>query len=176
MAKQKKEGSPPMTTQGVWRVPSVETEDYPGLTVCDNRVSGSINVGSSRLPLWAFIWAAIHEDWASVESSWEPGKHYNFTAEDLSHFLYCLLEMRGEFGRLLLTLADAERREQNSNHLKDDRPWWERPRARGKVLAQLKRCLVALENVEPKEPYSHWRKVGPGLSTFDFAAAGDADA
>lgn len=153
----------PLTTQGVWLDPDVESTDlYPGLVVHDGRVTGSITVGQSRLPLWCFIGIVAHDGFDAANDSYDVTENYGFTADDLSGFLYSLLEARGEFGRLLLTLADAERRE-NDRHddwaaeqggglieidlydRNDPPPWWAYPPERDRVLAQLRRCVLALE-------------------------------
>lgn len=131
---------------------------YPGLVVWDGRVTGSITVGRSRLPLWAICTTAIRghwskedaskEHWGSVESGW--GDTYGFTDEDFAHFIYCLMEMRGEFGRLLLVLANAERAD-----LRFVWPsgWWTKPTVRRRVRQQLQRCIEALDALdEPQEP------------------------
>ncbi len=142
----------------VWREPEEESIGlYPGLVVHDGRVSGSITAGRSRLPLWVICATAIRETWQEVENSWPSVKDYGFGEEDFAEFIYYLMEMRGEFGRLLLVLADAERRERAHDHLRDDRSWWEMPTVRIRILKQLRRCVAALEAVEPKKPYSHWR-------------------
>lgn len=126
--------------QGVWRTPAAESVDYPGLYVHDGRVSGSITTGCSRLPLWCFIWTALVEGWPFVEHSWGPGK-YGWDADRLGSFLSNLLEQRGEFARLLCVLADAERRDHGPNK----GAWWQTKTQRRRVIAQLKRCLAALE-------------------------------
>ena len=127
-----------------WRYPDEESVDlYPGLVVCDGRVSGSITVGRSRLPLWAFIGSAISDGWDAVEAGYSPTEHYGFTEQDLAGFLYDLLEQRGEFGRLLLVLADAERCERTRGGF--GKAWWETKRHRKRVADQLRRCLAALE-------------------------------
>lgn len=127
---------------GPWRDPDEESVDlYPGLVVHDGRVTGSITVGSSRLPLWAFAALAIGQGWDAVEDSYDVAD-YGYTANDLCGFVGGLMEMRGEFGRLLLVLADAERCERNSSHR---RPWWETKRHRKRVADQLRRCLAVLE-------------------------------
>lgn len=125
----------------IWRHPPEESDDlYPGLTVSDNRVTGSITVGRSRLPVWAFVSEAVTHGWDSAEHFYEPSE-YGMDAEDLGTFLYRLMELRGEFGRLLLLLADAERCESLSGH----RPWWKTKRHRKRVGDQLRRCLATLE-------------------------------
>ncbi len=156
----------------VWREPAEETIGlYPGLVMHDGRVNGSITVGRSRLPLWAICATAISGSWQEVEEDWPTVKDYGFGEEDFVEFIYCLMEMRGEFGRLLLVLADAERRWRAHDHLRDDRAWWEMPTVRTRILKQLRRCVASLEAVEPRKPYSHWRRIGPGVSSYDFEAA-----
>ena len=129
--------------QAVWRNPPIETHGFPKLMVADNTQSGSINVRGTRLPLWAIITTVICEGWESVELGWEPKKHYGYSEEDLAHFLYCLLEQRGEFGRLLLLLASVEKPEYHG-----DLAWWEIESARHRVMKQLQNCLDALGQIE----------------------------
>lgn len=125
---------------GPWRDPDEESADlYPNLVVHDGRVAGSITVGRSRLSLWAFVGTAIRDGWDGVERGWEPGR-YGFTADDMADFLHYLLEARGEFGRLLLVLAAAERSERAGQS------WWKGKKHRKRVQRQLWRCLVALED------------------------------
>jgi len=131
------------TYQGVWRKVGTETHGFPKLMVHDNIVSGSISVRNTRLPLWAIITTAINEGWEAVERGWSPTGGYGYSKEDLAHFLYCLLEQRGEFGRLLLLLANVERPEYNGGLA-----WWDIPSARQRVIKQLQRCLDALKQVE----------------------------
>jgi hypothetical protein len=155
-----------------WRDPDVESIDlYPGLVVHDGRVSGSITVGRTRLPLWSIIHTAIG-NWDEVEEGWSPGE-YGWTDEKMAHFLYYLLEQRGEFGRLLLVLANAERQEQEREQaildahveatgetvinvspwdpdaLQTPPPWWDDPELSAPVVAQLERCLEALRRDRP---------------------------
>ena len=128
----------------VWRNPDEETVGlYPGLVVHDGRVSGSITFGKRRLPVWA-----IHVDfdeWDQYGSTaGEPSPdHYGVTREAAGTFVHDLLELRGEFGRLLLVLANGERLERESRAAWP-KAWWERPQYRKKVAAQLRRCLSAL--------------------------------
>lgn len=130
--------------QAVWRRKAVGTHGFPKLMVHDDIVSGSINVRGTRLPLWAIISTAINEGWDEVEHGWSPEKSYGFTSQDLSQFLYCLLEQRGEFGRLLLLLANVERGDITS--------WWEKSSTRKRVVNQLQRCIDALEQIGNTTP------------------------
>ena len=131
---------------GPWRDPDEESVDlYPKLVVHDGRQAGSITVGRSRLPLWCFIWTAIHHDWENVEDGWSPTKHYGYTADDLSGFLHDLLELRGEFARLILLMAAGERSERVSRETWP-KPWWEKRNHRKRVADQLRRCLAVLES------------------------------
>jgi len=129
--------------QAVWRRKGIQTNGFPKLMVDDDVQSGSINVRNTRLPLWAIITTVITEGWEQVERGWSPQEHYGFTKEDLAHFLYCLLEQRGEFGRLLLVLANAED--------KNDVGWWEKKTHRHRVMKQLQRCLDSLSQIAPTE-------------------------
>ena len=123
--------------QGVWRTKGIQTKGFPKLMVDDNVVTGSINVRNTRLPLWAIIHTAICEGWDSVERGWEPENHYGYTKEDFAHFLYLLLEQRGEFGRLLLLLANVGRLEY----------WRGNTNARRRVMRQLQNCIDSLNVV-----------------------------
>ena len=126
----------------VYREPDEETVGlYTGLVVHDGRASGSITYGRSRLPLWAGMLDLITEEaWQGfLYDYWPPENGWN--RHDLSSFLYSVLEQRGEFARLLLVLADVERR--STHH---DRPWWWYvERSRSQVRGQLRRCLDCLE-------------------------------
>ena len=129
------------------RVPPEETVDlYPGLCVHDERVSGSITVSRSRLPVWAIIGTLIGEGWDAVVESWDYIEtEYGWTKNDMSNFLYFLMESRGEFGRLLLTIAEAERK---GNTDSGDQPWYERPELRDRVREQLERCIGVLDRID----------------------------
>ena len=122
--------------EGIWRYPAIQTNGFPKLMVADNFVTGSINVRNTRLPLWAIVTTAIIEGWDAVERGWDPEKHYGYTKEDLAHFLYYLLEQRGEFGRLLLLLAKVEASRADF--------WWENPYYRRRVITQLQNCIDTL--------------------------------
>lgn len=155
----------------IWRDPDEESVDlYPGLVVDDGRVSGSVTIGRSRLPLWAILATALKDGWDEVEADYEPTKDYGFTEDNLVAFLCDLLEARGEFGRLLLVLANAERLEQEREDAVTDAhtartgetlinvtpwdpdavqlpgPWWADPVLKRAVADQLRRCLTALSD------------------------------
>lgn len=122
--------------QGVWRTPDEESLDlYPGLVVHDGRMSGSITFGVNRTPLWAPQIRYVDADDYHI-----PEPTTITTAED---FMRDLLQMRGEFARLLLVLADAERCEQRRDAAGP--PWWSTKRHRKRVSEQLRRCLDVLD-------------------------------
>jgi hypothetical protein len=89
------------------------TEDYPGFVVDDGRVSGSITMGHSRLPLWCVIQIIVKAGYRAALRS-HPDIVNRATADEIGWFLYDLLENRKEFGRLLCVLADVERRERET--------------------------------------------------------------
>jgi hypothetical protein len=110
--------------------------------VWDDRVSGSITLGQSRLPLWCFAYVDWPEwDAYGTDSDGAAGPHYGVTKEHLRGFVYNLFEMRGEFARLLLILADGERRDTGRMF---GPAWWEKKGQRKRVLDQLHRCIAAL--------------------------------
>ena len=132
-----------------WREPGEESTNlYPGLVVHDGRVSGSITIGRTRLPIWAIIGTAIRDGWPAVTSEYEPPGE--FTEEHLADFLYWLTEQRGEFARLLLTLADVERYEAERDYDGPPRWWWDHEPSRSRVIDQLQRCLEALGVNQPQ--------------------------
>lgn len=124
------------------RVESAETEDYPGLVVCDGRVTGSITDGHSRLPLWAYMYTLAQSGWDDVADDWPP---HELDADKLGRFLHNLLDHRGEFARLICVMADVERR---SNW---HRPWWKTKTQRTRMIKQLERCLDVLRE-EAEQP------------------------
>lgn len=134
----------------IFRTPAEESADlYPGLVVHDGRVTGSITVGATRLPLWVFVQSVVRAGWEEADADYDivvPG----LTMEAFADFLYYLMQLRGEFGRLLLVLANAERMEcgRYDDPSLDDRPWDCVPAERDPVLAQLRRCVAALEGKE----------------------------
>ena len=130
-----------MTT--VRRRPADESVDlYPGLVVCDDRVSGSITIGVSRLPMWALAWYCYDD----ALHAYPQLDEYGWTGQHHHEFLHDLLEARGEFARLLLVLADAERCSRRRPGW--PKAWWSTRRHRKRVGAQLRRCLEALEDCE----------------------------
>lgn len=112
---------------------------YPGLVVSDgehSRQSGSITVGRTRLPLWAFIGDAVRSGWGVTGGYYDEGGEYErtFGRDAAGRFVSALADLRGEFGRLLLLLAD---------------PRWQTQKRRRKQLAvQMRRCLAKLEEVK----------------------------
>lgn len=138
-----------MTTNGtrkkydrIWREPDEQSNIYPGLMVHDGVQTGSICLRDTRMPLWSFIADVVHSGYEKGAGDYGIGPT-KWDADDMTKFLYCLLEMRGEFGRLLLTLADAERLEQKRGAFHT--PWWDTKRHKKRVGDQLRRCLEALE-------------------------------
>lgn len=107
---------------------------YPGLSVRNHMVSGSICVHPTRLPVWSPQLRALDLD------------HYiddDGAVNDLiGEFLHFLVQQRGEFGRLLLVLADVERAEAAGPS--DGKAWWLRKKHRKRVARHLRRCLRAL--------------------------------
>lgn len=125
--------------ENLWRKPAVESTDiYPGLVVQDDRVGGSITVRQSRLPLWVLVRPSINGGWSHVQEGWDVDA-YDFTPQEFSEFLYNLLESRGEFARLLLELANANREELH---------WWHDKTLVRTVLNQLEICREALAEHE----------------------------
>ncbi len=126
----------------IWRKPSEENTDiYEGLVVQDNRVSGSITIRQSRLPLWTLVGTAIRENWSDVQDSWNVEDN-DYSADELADFLYHLLEMRGEFARLLLELANAN---------KQSDFWWIDEEICENVRHQLQKCLDSLSERKNNE-------------------------
>ena len=124
-----------------YREPAEESIDlYPGLVVHDGRQVGSITISRSRLPIWAFAgW-----DWDEVVRGWDYIEtEYGWTEEKNRMFLRHLLDVRGEFARLLLVLADAERCEYRRGRFGES--WWQTKRHRKRVAEQLRRCLAVVE-------------------------------
>src|SRR3990167_2493197 len=128
------------------RDPSEETQEYPGLFVSDERITGSITLGQSRLPIWCFLYTVLIEGWDEAKVNWPSIKDYNFTKEDLAAFLTNLVHVRGDFGRLLLAIANAERLEEKRADTDDIMApsWWEDPELKAPVIELLRKCLSIL--------------------------------
>lgn len=124
----------------VWREPGEETEDYPGLVVQEQVVTGSIRPKRSYPALWA-ITGTLKDGWEAVAANFDVGE---LTNDQFFDFIHHLLEARGEFARLICVLADVER-EDSESHSLGGTAWWERPQPRERVAAQLRRCLECLE-------------------------------
>lgn len=163
-------------TGGPWRTPPEETVDlYPGLVVADDRVTGSVTFGVSRLPLWctpSYLIAGWPEFTAEYGDPDDPdGTVCGVDADRFGAFLTHLFEARGEFARLLLVLADVERveKEREATYLEVHAPgetivrmdigdgqgvpvppaWWEYPDLAERVRTTLRRCLDTIEHKAP---------------------------
>lgn len=132
------------------RDPDEETEDYPNMIVCDDRVTGSITAGRSRLPLWCLIADVADKGWKATQ---EDRSITEITERQFVQFLYFLMESRGDFGRLLCVLADVERRAMRADErAKGGRTfnWWYHPKMKARVRAALQRCIDSLDAPPPK--------------------------
>ncbi len=143
------------------RDPPEETVDlYPGLVVCDERMSGSITFGRTRLPAYAVMGELCRNGWESVAADWPELIEQGWTAQRLATFACAVLEPRGELGRLLLLLADIERREwERSDKPNEDswtRSWWTDDDR--KALATALRAALACVEGEAMRP-GVWRQV-----------------
>ena len=162
------------------RDPDEETEDYPGLIVHDGRVTGSITLERSRLPVWAFsgCWDTAEEGWgreAAAAAGIDHDGLYGWTRGRWYQFLHNLLEHRGDLARLLCVLADAQRqqdsrfddqldrhyrehhgdRTDDCDHAHRDYGWWEYADLRGRVVDVLRRCLESLDPGSVVYPAAH---------------------
>ena len=94
----------------------------------------------------------------------EPSR-YEWTAETMADFLHNLCSVRGEFARLLLTFAAAERTTaerlaaafdgrgpvviispDDPESVELPPPWWDDPELSAGVVEQLRRCLAVFES------------------------------
>lgn len=121
-----------------WNNPGEHDKLYPGLSVNDHRVNGSINVGNTRLSLWAFLPGVVRQGWEFAVGSYSADE-YGWNADACAAFVGNLLEQRGDFARLLLVLADVERRERKV-------AWWDKKADRKRVAEALRRCLAVVED------------------------------
>lgn len=121
-----------------------ETEDYPGFVVCDNRRFGSITLGHTRQAVRDVLsYAMTVEGWddAIAGYGWDEdpeGTIAGVSLTDLGNLLDVLFDLRGDYGRLVLAMANAERRGGGS--------WPERPRIRKPVVDLMRSCLADLES------------------------------
>lgn len=152
---------------GPWQRPEYKGDTiYPGFGCWDQMRAGGVNIGSTRQLVHDLIGSIMEGGWdAAVDDYGEQ----SCSADDYCRFLYDLLNVRGEFGRLLLTLAAAERAETERETAVLDQAtggqggivnitpgdpdavqlppaWWEDPELKAPVVDQLRRCLAVLED------------------------------
>lgn len=148
-----------------WQRPDYMGDDiYPGFDCWDKKQTGSICFDKTRVPVWAIVADLTSGGWESVADNYD----LTDTEGDVTQFLYNLLEARGEFGRLLLTLAAAEAAEGDRRdavlheatggegglvNITPGDPeavqlppaWWETADLAAPVIDQLRRCLDVLD-------------------------------
>lgn len=132
------------------RDPNEETEDFPGFVVHDGRVTGSVTLGYSRLPVWCLIADVVARGWEHVQA--DRGDDMHVSRQQFVDFLYYLTEARGDFGRLLCVLADVERRAARAELRTDGLTfaWWYHPKMKARVRAALQRCIDSLDAPPPE--------------------------
>lgn len=145
------------------------TEDYPGFVVHDDRVTGSVTLGPTRMPLWAPISTMVEAGYHSAVESWPSLPKYG-SAEAIGSFLQDLFQQRKEFGRLLCVLADVERREREARNENDSlQPWYANNENVERVRTALQNCLQHLEYIAAQDyqyvvwsdaDYEEWAKSG----------------
>ncbi len=111
-------------------------EHYPGLVVMDGRVSGSITLGQSRLPIWC-----IPNNGFDIEAHQGEPTAYGVTDQDLANFTYRLLDARGNWARLLCVIADEERASKHVPYL-----YAVSGRAKRRLRAALQACIDDLDD------------------------------
>jgi hypothetical protein len=113
---------------------------FPGLSVWDARMAGAITLKDSRLPVYVLASMVMKygDDWERVTDSYDVPEWYEWT--DVRLLVTMMLNLRGEWAKLVLIMADGERR-RSHNGL----PWWRKKRDRARVRAQLLRCLAMLD-------------------------------
>ena len=126
-----------------------ETLDlYPDLVVSDERCGGAVTAGRSRLPLWSFIPEAVFAGWPEALADHPTAADYT-TPEAMREFVFHLLQVRGDFARLLLALAAAERHDDQREPPTEiilEPQWWEASEEhREQVADLLRRCLRVVE-------------------------------
>lgn len=147
---------------GPWRRPGYSGDDiYPPFACDDGMRAGGVNIGSTRQLVHDLTGAILMGGWdEAVDSYGEQA----CSSDDYGQFLHDLLDMRGEFGRLLLHLAAAVRLARERDDAKIDAHWaeahpnaamcdcmavdhlaWhEDPDVYRPVVEQLRRCLAVL--------------------------------
>jgi hypothetical protein len=110
-------------------------EHYPGLVVMDGRVSSSITLGQSRLPIWCIPHRGFNIEWHTGSPT-----AYGVSDDDLARFVFRLLEARGNWGRLLCIIADEERASEHVPFL-----YCVSPRAKKRLRAALQACIEELD-------------------------------
>lgn len=151
----------PVAKVSPWQRPDYKGDDiYPPFGCWDKMRAGSVNIGGTRLLAHDILWSITKDGWTRAVNEFAPA----CTPDEYRRFLHDLLDARGEFGRLLLTIAAAERAERDRDEAASDKhfatahadsdmcdcgripvSWWEDPGMRQPVIDQLRRCLAALE-------------------------------
>lgn len=147
---------------GPWQQPGYKGDDiYPGFGCDDGMRAGGINIGNTRQLVHDLIGSILEGGWDEAETDYGT---QTCTDREYGRFLHDLLDMRGEFGRLLLLLAAAVRIAVIKDDAKvnahwaeahpgaqmcdcmaiDHLAWWEDPEVYGPVVEQLRRCLNVL--------------------------------
>jgi hypothetical protein len=126
------------------------TEDYPGFVIHNGRVTGSITLGHSRMPLWAPISTMIHAGYQAAVESW-PSLPKEGSAKAIGLFLQDLFQQRQEFGRLLCVLADVERRERETRRKGSRQPWFAHTENVERARATLHNCLQHLDSLASRD-------------------------
>ncbi len=112
---------------------------YPGLVVHDERVTGSITIGPTRLPLWSRIAAIVEDGWS------EDDELHGWTLAKMKDFLTSILNARGEFARLLLVLGNIEHQSHQNDAL-----WWADHKSSDCAAKQLQVCIDGMHFMEEK--------------------------
>jgi hypothetical protein len=92
--------------------------------------------------MWAVTGLALSSGWEAVEREYYPDEYTNqyhsFTEGSAGEFFHNLMQHRGEFGRLVLLLADVER----CSTMRWD--WTQTRKHTDRLADQLERCLKLL--------------------------------
>lgn len=148
---------------GPWQRPDYHGDDiYPPFGCWDKMRAGGVNIGNTRQLVHDLIGSILTGGWDQAVSEFGDQA---CTDDDYGRFIHDLLGVRGEFGRLLLTLAAAEKAEHDKveadseRHFAEVHPgshlcdcggriplaWWEDPDLSRPVAEQLRRCIDVLE-------------------------------